>query len=58
MARPAMKDPSRKKKQVSLTIDPDLLAIARSRGIILSQLLERAILREISKSEDKGKVSL
>lgn len=56
MARPALKDPSRKKKQVSLTIDPDLLAIARSRGIILSQLLERAILREISKSEDKGKI--
>lgn len=52
MARPPMKDPSKKRKQVCLTLPPDLIAIARSRGINLSQLLEHAILNEISRRDD------
>lgn len=52
MARPPMKDPSKKRKQVCLTLPPDLIAIARSRGINLSQLLEHAILNEISGREE------
>lgn len=53
MARPPMKDPTKKKKQVSLTVSPDLITLARARGINLSQLLEKAILEEVSK-ENKG----
>ena len=52
MARPPMKDPSKKRKQVCLTLPPDLILIARSRGINLSQLLEHAILNEISRRDD------
>lgn len=53
MARPAMKKPFQKKKQVSVTVHPDLINVARARGINLSQLLEAAILREISKDKEK-----
>ena len=52
MARPPMKDPSKKRKQVCVTLPPDLISIARSRGINLSQLLEQAILSEIRRGDD------